>query len=253
LDDEELLQELFNTKPRNTESIDPDNKPGKEIKKEVVEKPRQRRATVLKRHDTNIYRRAFSETQLLDIVDLNFSEGESYHFITGGDVDALSYLKIILRQQDLDYCLMSTWCMASEDIYQIEDWLKTEKIKKMDAYVGEIFPGTYKLEHKMLVPIIRKYGGRVAVFRNHSKIFAGYGNKFAFGIETSANVNTNPRTENGCITIAKEIYEFYRDYFDSIISFDKEDRILEAQKKGEHSGRQTTKTDRAKSINGEPR
>lgn len=46
------------------------------------------------------------------------------------------------------------------------------------------------------------------------------GKKFAFGIETSANINTNPRTENGCLTIGKEIYEFYKEYFDKIISFE---------------------------------
>jgi len=28
-------------------------------------------------------------------------------------------------------------------------------------------------------------------------------------------------TENGCITITKEIYEFYKSYFDGIISFEK--------------------------------
>jgi len=46
---------------------------------------------------------------------------------------------------------------------------------------------------------------------------------FSFGIETSANINTNPRTENGCITINKEIYNFYKEYFDGIISFEKWD------------------------------
>lgn len=186
----------------------------------LSEKPRQKRSTVLKRWSNNIYRRAFSETQLLDLVGLDFQDGDSYHFITGGDVDALSYLKIILRQQNLEYCLFSTWCMASEDIYQFEEWLKAGKIKKLDAYVGEIFPGTYRLEYKMLKPLIEQYGGRVAVFRNHAKIFAGYGDKFAFGIETSANINTNPRTENGCITIGQDIYTFYREYFDGIIGFD---------------------------------
>ncbi len=211
------LDSLFNPKIEQQEIIiDPENKPEKIAK----------RATVLKRRTSNIYRRAFSETQLLDLVELNFKDGESYHFITGGDVDALSYLKLILRQQNLDYCLLSTWCMASEDIFQIKDWLEAGKIKTLDAYVGEIFPNTYKLEYKLLVPLIREHGGRVAVFRNHAKIFAGYGNKFAFGIETSANINTNPRTENGCITIGREIYEFYKEYFDGIISFDKEDREL---------------------------
>lgn len=184
-----------------------------------AEDKRTRRATVLKRNTNNIYRRAFSETQLLDIVDLNFQDGEGYHFITGGDVDALSYLKLVLRQQDLNYCLFSTWCMASEDIYQFRDWIELGKIKKLDAYVGEIFPGSYKLEYKLLKKIVEGNGGRVAVFKNHSKIFAGTGGRFSFGIETSANINTNPRTENACITIDDGIYHFYKTYFDAIISF----------------------------------
>lgn len=190
------------------------------IEEPSEKRPRQKRSTSLKRRYQNTYRRAFSETQLLDITDLPLEQGVSYHFITGGDVDALSYLKIVLRDQDLDYCLFSTWCMAMEDVYQFEDWLKAGKIKKVDAYVGEIFPGSYRLEYEMLRKIVPEYGGRVAVFRNHSKIFAGYGEKYHFGIETSANINTNPRTENGCITIDKAIFDFYKAYFDGIVGFE---------------------------------
>lgn len=109
--------------------------------------------------------------------------------------------------------------MAAEDIYQIQDWLEAGKIKTMDGYVGEIFPSTYQLEWGLLVPVIQKFGGRVAVFRNHCKVFAGIGPKFAFGVETSCNINTNPRAENACITIGEDIYKFYREYFDGIVSF----------------------------------
>ena len=132
--------------------------------KKIPEKPRQKRSTCLKRKDKSIYRRAFSETQLLDLVGFSFSDGESYHVITGGDVDSLSFLKVVLRQQDLDYCLFSTWCMASEDIYQIQDWLNAGKIKRMDAYVGEIFPNSYNQEWRLLVPIIKKYGAELPFF-----------------------------------------------------------------------------------------
>jgi len=190
------------------------------IDEQAKNKPKQKRSTCIKRKHQNTYRRAFSETQLLDIVDLPFANGDSYHFITGGDVDSLSYLKIVLRQQNLDYCLFSTWCMASEDVYQFEDWLKTGTIKKLDAYVGEIFPNSYRREYELLKPVVESYGGRVAVFRNHAKIYAGYGDKFHFAIETSANINTNPRTENGCITIDKGLYDFYKAYFDGIRSFE---------------------------------
>lgn len=185
-----------------------------------VKKRNQINVACLKREDKHIYRRAFSETQLLDVLNLSMKNGESYHCITGGDVDGLSYLKIMLRQQKLDYCLFSTWCMAIDDILQIEEWLEKGMIKKVDAYVGEIFPTSYSQQYEVLKRIINKFGGKVVVFRNHSKIFAGYGEKFAFGIETSANINTNPRTENGCITIGQEIFEFYKEFFDGIKSFE---------------------------------
>ena len=195
-------------------SIDNDNPPEK--------RDRRRKTECIVRSDKLIYRKAYSETQLLDAVGFDFKEGESYHCITAGDVDSLSYLKVVLRQQDLDYCLFSTWCMAAEDILQFRHWVEEGMIKKLDAYVGEIFPNSYKIEYKMLKDMYAELNcGRIAVFKNHSKIFAGYGDKFHFGIQTSANINTNPRTENGCITIDKGIYEFYKQYFDGIVSFDK--------------------------------
>jgi len=66
-----------------------------------------------------MYRRAYTETVLLDLMgETEFKDGDSYHFITGGDVDGLSYLKMIVRKQPLDYCLISSWVIASEDIFK---------------------------------------------------------------------------------------------------------------------------------------
>lgn len=197
-----------------------DNDPEEEIEPEG--KKTKRRTEALKyRLKNTIYRRAFSETQLMDAVGFDFADGDIINCITAGDVDAMSYLKLIIRQQNLEYVLMSTWCMANDDILQIEEWIEAGKIKKCDMYVGEIFPGTYRVEYEELKRVITPEIGRIAVFRNHSKIFAGYGDKFHFGIQTSANINTNPRTENGCIQISREIFEFYKSYFDGIKSFEK--------------------------------
>ncbi len=193
----------------------------KNIKKEDDRKGSRRRTTVCyELSNQYLYRRAFSETQLLDVVDFKYKPGWSYHFITGGDVDSLSYLKTVLRQQNLEYVLLSTWCMAGEDILQLDEWITAGKIKKMDAYLGEIFPSTYRIEWEMMNELYKKHQcGRTAIFRNHSKMYAGYGDKFPFVIETSANINTNPRTENACITIDQGFYEFCKAYFDGIISF----------------------------------
>jgi len=204
----------------------------KEIGPEMIgiarsKKRKRKHVTCTIRNDHNIYRKAYSETQLLDVLGFNFKEGESYHCISAGDVDCLSYLKCVLRQQDLDYCLISTWCMAMDDVLQIEEWLQAEKIKTMDAYVGEIFTGTYGGEYAVLKPLLEAYGGKVSIFRNHSKIIAGYGNKFHFAIESSANINTNPRAENTCLNIGVDIFNFYKEYFDGIISFVREERNAE--------------------------
>ena len=153
------------------------------------------------------YRRAFSEVKLLEAMQyVKLQDHTTYNFITAGDVDSLSYLKVVLNQHDLDYCLLSTWCMAAEDILQVRQWYE-------------------QIEWQMVQKFYQEHpeAGRAAVFKNHSKIYAGcnYDEGFYFGIQTSANINTNPRTEQGSITVDKGLFEFYKDYFDGIRSFEK--------------------------------
>ena len=170
-----------------------------------------------------LYRRGFSEARLLETMKLEgFQKGQCWHFITAGDVDSLTFLKVVLlHQPKLKYLLWSTWCMAAEDILQFSEWIDQGVIEKMDCYVGEIFPNQYRVEWRMLKELVDRTGcGRVAVFRNHSKIYAGWGDDFHFTIECSANINTNPRTEQACITIEDGVCLFYKEYFDGIKSFE---------------------------------
>jgi len=179
-------------------------------------------AKVMKRNSKHVYRRAYSEVTLLDILERDFTPDASYHIISGGDIDSLSYLKHILRQQSLEYLLFSTWCMALDDVQQFREWAEQGKITRLDAYVGEIFPGSYSREHEELKKVVELTGGRVAVFRNHAKIYAGIGSKFAFAIESSANINTNPRTENTAIHVGQDIFAFYLDFFNQVQSFQRD-------------------------------
>lgn len=201
------------------ENIEPEAK--------VTAKRAHRRTTECKELSQKYeYRRAFSEVKMLEAMRyVALENGTSYNFITAGDVDSLSYLKVVLNQHNLDHVLASTWCMSAEDVLQFIQWHEEGKIRCLDMYLGEIFPGSYKVEWSMVKRFYQQHpeAGRVAIFRNHSKIYAGcnISEGFYFGIQTSANINTNPRTEQGCITVDKGIYEFYKNYFDGIISFEK--------------------------------
>jgi len=201
----------------------------KEKTKEKKERPtgfgNRRTTEVLVLSDKFLYRRAFSTLQLLKAIKPeDFKLGNSIHVITGGNVDQLSYLELMIMQQPLAYCLISTWVMGEEDIKQIEEWMDEGKLHKVDFFVGEIFPTQYPIGFAMLNRLIERTAcGRVAVFRNHSKIIAGYGTLYPFVVETSANVNTNPRTEQGVITLDKGLMDFYRAYFDGIKGFNEKD------------------------------
>ena len=183
------------------------------------------KAKVYETSDKFEYRRAFSEVQLLDTLGgaFRFKPGTAYHFLTAGNIDSLSFLKAILRQQDVRHLVVSTWCMGADDILWFREQTERGKIQKMDLYLGEIFSGSYRTEFSMVKDLYNDHPelGRYALFRNHSKVMAGIGDKFAFAIESSANINTNPRTENTVVTIDEGLYRFHKDYFDGIISIEK--------------------------------
>ncbi len=183
------------------------------------------KAKVYETSDRFEYRRAFSEIQLLDALGgtFQFQPGTAYHFITAGNIDSLSFLKAVLRQQSVRQLVVSTWCMGADDILWFREQAEAGRIERMDLYLGEIFSGSYRTEFSMVKDLYTDHPelGRYALFRNHSKIMAGIGDKFAFAIESSANINTNPRTENTVVTIDEGLYRFHHDYFDGIISIEK--------------------------------
>ena len=51
---------------------------------------------------------------------------------------------------------------------------------------------------------------------------AGFGERFDFVIESSANINTNPRCEQTTITIDTGLSYFYKNFFDEVNSFNED-------------------------------
>ena len=166
-------------------------------------------------------RRITSELNLEETLPWHFEPGTAYHVISQGDVDSLTYLRVIVKQQRLKYLILSTWCMSITDIEEIASWIEKKYIVRADFYVGEIFTSRYAKEFVILKNLCENTGGRVALFRNHSKVMAGFGEKFDFAIESSANVNTNPRCEQTTITLDRGLALFYKEFYDGIKSIDR--------------------------------
>lgn len=168
-------------------------------------------------------RRFNSEAALLENAPWHFETGATYHVISGGDVDALTFLRHVVRQQHLKFCLVSSWCYGVEDVSEMGYWLKRGAVDRFDFYCGEIAKASYAMCAAELGDIARAGGGRLGVFRNHSKVMVFYGEKFDGAILSSANVNTNPRTENTVVTCDTAVADFYKAFFDGIHPFNSRD------------------------------
>ena len=57
-----------------------------------------------------------------------------------------------------------------QDVEQIAAWRASGHLQWVDAYTGEILPSQYPTVHEALCGAVRKHQGRVATFRNHSKV-----------------------------------------------------------------------------------
>ena len=190
--------------------------------KEKAEDSNTGKEIAVKRSRTVHYEcRVRSEMFLEDRLPWHFETGASYHCFSFGDVDALTYLRAVLKQQPLEYVLMSTFSMSMVDAKCLEKWVEAGLIGSLDLYLGELFDSKFTEVYLAMRELLCKTGrGRVAVFRNHSKVMAMFGERFDVAVESSANLNSNPRCEQTCLTIDTGVARFYKEeVFDCIKSF----------------------------------
>jgi len=105
----------------------------------------------------HIARKLTSEAALSDAMAWHFQEGDCFHCFSWGDVDALTYVRHVLRQQRVLYLAISTWCMAGEDVEELREWHRRGMLGRVDFFMGEIFPGSYSEVYAAAVQLAAEY------------------------------------------------------------------------------------------------
>lgn len=181
-----------------------------------------RRATAQRSANRHYMRRANAEATLAEILPATIAPGESWHVMSRGDIDSLSYVRHVLAGvSHLDHLLMSTWCIAKNDLTEIANWLDSGLVEQFDLYAGEIFPGSYGDEYEQMLAMCESYGARLVIAKNHSKVTLCSVDDYKIVIESSANVNTNPRIEQSALHHNADLHGFYLDFFNGVKSIDK--------------------------------
>ena len=177
--------------------------------------------TAIKRRNRHLTRRAKSEEVLRSVLPDYVDTGDSYHVISSGDVDSMSFMTFYMVNYTFDDVLISTWVIADSDIDNLIDLMKNGRIKKLKLCLGEIYPGTYPAEYSRLLKMRDEFNFQMVVARNHSKIMLMKNSDMDLVIESSANVNTNPRMEQTAIHNDKGLYDFYNEFFAGVKSIDR--------------------------------
>ena len=177
-----------------------------------------KRARAFKTSARLYMRRAKSEATLAEVLPEQLEPGTSYHVISHGDIDSLSYLAHILKVQPLDYLMISTWVMAAADVKIIERWVDEGRIGMLDFNFGEHMAAEYGDIYAAAAALVTYTGGTAKIARNHSKIMIAShaATGFHWVAESSANMNTNPRIEQTTLTLNADLYHFYKDFFDGL-------------------------------------
>lgn len=182
----------------------------------------RRKVKVFETMSTHQKLRLLSESALDEVFPWHLEKGKAYHVASYGDVDALTYLRRVAQDQQLDYVILTTWCMAQVDADEMDKWVERGLIKRVDYVIGEVFQthARYKKIRETLAKTTERCGGRVLRCRTHMKVMVCYGQEYDCVIESSANVDTNPRAEQTCITVDTGLADWYKEWFDDLPNFD---------------------------------
>jgi len=168
--------------------------------------------------------RVAREANLARVFPAKLEEGFSYHIISSGDIDALSYLSVLLeRNGPFDHLYASTWTMSREDVRLLARYLEEGAIGKLIQFTGEYFASRETSVYAQLIEMIAQHpGSRVRLFRNHCKLLVAAHTETGFYVtcEGSANFTTNPRTEQTTITVSRSLHDFYVNWFDELLARD---------------------------------
>lgn len=157
------------------------------------------------------------KVEALDQLIGQLEPGTAWHCITTGDIDAGSYLDLLIRGYGpFEHAYISTWRIAREYINRLENYIANGQLDAFTLFTGDYFASRYPADYTLVCDLADTGIGRVYRWLNHSKMFALRNPKtdWACVVETSANMTANPRTEQTCITVDAQLYRFYRNWFE---------------------------------------
>lgn len=175
-------------------------------------------------------RRAFvlsTSTRLLDsITDRKLpAPGEIFKFISlRGGVASLSFIRWVASYEPIEDLQASTLRIGPKQYRYLDGMAKSGRLKNarfitstMQKELDHTRGPNYAREFR---GIAARHGWQVYAANNHSKIILMRTASSHYVLETSSNLNENPKIEQYSFENNPELYDFYSAFFDRLIPED---------------------------------
>jgi hypothetical protein len=147
-------------------------------------------------------------------------ENECFKLISlGGGFCSVNFIKYVANKEIIEELTASTLRIGKKQFVYLSNLCKTGKLKKATFFIGSIMKedtstnsGKYDY-YTRFFEISKQYGWESFVTNNHSKIILMRTESNYYVLETSSNLNDNPKIEQYSFENSKELYDFYYDFF----------------------------------------
>lgn len=166
-------------------------------------------------------RRVHNAEKLAELLPTTIAPGDSWHVLSSGDIDVLSYTRHLLAGAGyFDELFTTTWRINLEDIQQVTEWMDAGLIAEWHLLIDQRFQRLAPDAYQAAKAATDTYGGSVSMALNHSKVTlaSNASTNTWLVLESSANVNTNNRLEQTAIHNSPELHAFYSAAFHRIRS-----------------------------------
>ena len=146
------------------------------------------------------------------------TEDECFKFISlDGGFCSVNFIKHVANKEIIEELTASTLRIGEKQFIYLSNLCKTGKLKKAAFFIGSIMKEDIKSDkydyYTKFFEISKQYGWESFVVNNHSKIILMRTANNHYVLETSSNLNDNPKIEQYSFENSKELYDFYYDFF----------------------------------------
>lgn len=144
---------------------------------------------------------------------------EVFKFISDGNFSSVSFIKYIAKRTTINEMYVSSFRIGKKELQLIDTLHKSGKIKMCHFAVGTLMENDSNSVKKYhyydnFKGICEKNKWKYVTVNNHSKILLFDTEIGKFVLETSSNLNENPKIEQFSFENDSELYYFYRSIFE---------------------------------------